>query len=156
MHESPTFEGLTREALEEHQQIHFYLDQVTQTLKRPERDGSSAESMGRLAAQIEGLKERLIEHQQLEEQGGLFQAVVAALPGGRLEVDRLVRQHGRMIEILEMARLHAQGAQAEQVEPLRSDLEQFIHMFRKHELDEERLLTRAIEKEREKERKALD
>jgi hypothetical protein len=156
MNESPTFEGLTDEALEEHQQIHFYLDQVTQTLQRPAHDSASADSMARLAAQIEGLKERLIEHQQLEEQGGLFQAVVAALPASRVEVERLMRQHGRMIEILEMARLHAHGAQAAQVAPLRTDLEQFIQMFRKHELDEESLLARAIDKEREKEGKALD
>ncbi len=31
---SQTFQRLTREALDEHQQIHFFLDQISQTLNR--------------------------------------------------------------------------------------------------------------------------
>lgn len=147
MNGSPTFEGLTQETLEEHRQIHFYLDQISQTLKSLQPGMSDVEPIRRLGAQIEGLKERMIEHQASEEQGGLFQAIIEVLPACRVEIDRLTNQHARMIEILEMARLHAHGLKIAEAEALRVDLEHFLEVFRKHERDEERLLARAIERE---------
>jgi hypothetical protein len=141
---SPTFEGLTREALEEHRQIHFYFDQMAHSLQKL-RDGlADVEPMRRLAAEIQGLKERLQEHQQKEEHGGLFQAILEVLPSRRVEIDRLTSQHGRMIEILELARLHAQRGEVAEAGALRVDLESFLEMFRRHELAEERLLSQAI------------
>ncbi len=94
---SQTFQHLTHDALDEHRQIHFYLDQISQTLAGFKDGLSDAEPMRRLAAQIEGLKERLLEHQQLEERG-LFPAVLDVLPARRVEVDRLTNQHAKMIE----------------------------------------------------------
>jgi hemerythrin len=141
-----TFQRLTRQALEEHRQIHFYLDQVAQTLDRL-RGLADAEPMRRLAAQVEGLRERLVEHHQLEERGGLFQAILDALPARRVEIDRLTNQHAKMIEILEMARLHAQCGGVAEAEALRVDLEKFLEMFREHERQEEQLLRQAIGRE---------
>ena len=94
---SQTFQGLTPETIEEHHQIYFYLDQVAQSLNGL-RDGvSDVEPMRRLAAQLQGLRERLLEHNQIEEKGGLFHAVLEALPSRRVEVDRLLvsRDRGR-------------------------------------------------------------
>jgi hypothetical protein len=147
MNGSPTFEGLTHEALEEHRQIHFYLDQIALALEAFTPELTTTEPMRRLAAQIAGLQERLDEHQQKEEQGGLFRAIVEVLPACRVEIDRLANQHERMTEILEMARLHAQGGRIEEAAALREDLLRFLDMFRKHEEQEERLLARAIEVE---------
>jgi hemerythrin len=141
-----TFQRLTRQALEEHRQIHFYLDQVAQTLERL-RELSDIEPMRRLAAQVGGLKERLVEHHQLEERGGLFQAILEVLPARRLEVDRLTNQHAKMIEILEMARLHAQCGGVAEADALRVDLEKFLDVFREHERHEEQLLRQAISRE---------
>ena len=79
MSESQTFQRITRDTLEQHRQIHFYLDQVAVSL-RGLRDGlNDIEPMRRLAAQIEGLKERLVEHHQAEEQG-IFQAMLEVMP----------------------------------------------------------------------------
>ena len=104
---SQTFERISRATLEEHRQIHFYLDQIGQTLTLFKKGLQDVEPMRRLAAQLEGLKERLVEHHHSEESGGLFQAILEALPSCRVEVDRLTNQHSRIIEILEIARLHA-------------------------------------------------
>jgi hypothetical protein len=144
---SPTFQGLTRETLEEHRQIHFYLDQIAQTLQSLTPDLSDVEPMRRLAAQLEGLKERLIEHHEAEEHGGLFRAILEVLPACRVEIDRLTVQHAKMIEILEIGRLHAQGGEPAEAPALREDLERFLETFRKHEHDEELLLVQAGEKE---------
>ncbi|HKQ61845.1 MAG TPA: hemerythrin domain-containing protein [Candidatus Polarisedimenticolaceae bacterium] len=144
---SQTFERLSREALEEHQQIHFYLDQVAHALHELREGLSDVEPMRRLAAQIVSLRERLEEHHQHEEQGGLFQAILEIFPGSRVEISRLIKQHERMIEILELARIHAQCAQASEADALRVDLSNFLEIFRRHERDEERLLERALEKE---------
>jgi hemerythrin-like domain-containing protein len=141
---SPTFQGLTRQALEEHRQIHFYLDQIRRSLDGLRPDLTDVEPMRRLAAQIQGLEERLVEHQHAEEAGGLFQGLVEILPASRVEIDRLANQHEKMIEILEMARIHAQRADAGEARGLREDLLQFLEMFRRHEEAEERLLARAI------------
>jgi hypothetical protein len=53
-----------------------------------------------------------------------------------------------MIEILEMARIHAQCGEVSEADALRVDLENFLVMFRNHERDEERLLEQAISRER--------
>lgn len=144
---SPTSHELARDALDEHQQIHFFLDQIANTLQGLDATPGDVEPMRRLAAQIEGLKERLKEHHQLEERGGIFRVILDALPEARVEVSRLIRQHERMIEILEMARIHAQCAEASEAANLRVDLEGFMVMFREHEHAEEQLLKEAISRE---------
>lgn len=144
---SQTFQRITRETIEEHRQINFYLDQVLVTLKSLEGGVSDVEPMRRLAAQIEGLKERLLEHHQAEEQGGLFQAILEIMPDCRVEVSRLTNQHEKMVEILEMARIHAQCGELAEAEGLRVDLRDFLEMFRRHERDEEQLLQRAMARE---------
>ena len=112
------------------------------------RDGvSDVEPMRRLAAQLQGLRERLLEHNQIEEQGGLFHAVLESLPSRRVEVDRLRNQHGRMIEILEMARIHAQRGDVTEADGLRVDLETFLEMFRQHEDDEEELYRLVLQRD---------
>ena len=140
---------LAQDALEEHEQIHFFLDQLTQTLKSLKEGISDVEPMRRLAAQIEGMKERLSEHHELEERGGLFQTILDSLPGERVEVSRLVRDHEKMIEILEMARIHARYGELSEADALRIDLTRFMEIFRSHEQAEERLLEKAIRKERD-------
>lgn len=142
-----TFQRLTKEALEEHRHIHFFLDQIDQTLERLSAGITDVEPMRRLAAQLDGLKERLQEHHQNEESGGLFEAILEVLPARRVEIDRLANQHEKMIEILEMARLHAQRGELGDVESLRTDLEKFLEMFREHEHHEEQLLQQAIGKD---------
>lgn len=144
---SQVFQELSRESMEQHREIHFYLDQVSQTLGSLRQGLSDVEPMRRLAAQLEGFKERLIEHHQTEEKGGLFHAVLEALPSRRVEIDRLVHQHHKMIEILEMARLHAQCGEATEADALRVDLEQFLEMFRRHEQDEEELIRLALDRD---------
>ena len=55
---TPTSHRLAHEALDEHQQIHFYLDQIGQTLKSMREGLSDVEPLRRLTAQIEALKEQ--------------------------------------------------------------------------------------------------
>ena len=141
---SQTFQGLNREALDEHRQIHFYLDRLAQSLEKLKEGPADVEPMRLLAAEIQGLKERLQEHQHHEENGGLFQAILDVLPARRVEIDRLTNQHGKMIEILEMARIHAQRGKVDEADGLRADLESFLDMFRRHERAEERLLVQAL------------
>ena len=144
-----TTHRLAREALEEHRQIHFFLDQIAQSLQALKPSISDVEPMRRLSAQLEGFKERLKEHHQLEERRGLFRAILENLPEARIEISRLIRQHERMIEILEMARIHANFGEVSEADALRIDLAQFMEIFRKHEQDEERLIKQAIRKERD-------
>jgi len=144
---SQTFEHITEQIIEEHRQIHFYLDQVKLTLDALRSGVRDTEPMKRLAAQIQGLEERLLEHHEAEEKGGLFQGILEAMPECRVEVSRLVNQHDRIIEILEMARIHAQCGEPSEIESLCADLEGFLEMFRAHEREEEDLLYRAMDRE---------
>ncbi len=144
----PTTLRLAREALDEHRQIHFFLDQVSQTLRGLREGLSDVEPMRRLAAQLDAFKERIKDHHQLEERRGMFRSILEQLPEARIEISRLVRQHEKMIEILEMARIHAQCGETSEADALRVDLESFLVMFRNHERDEERLLEQAISRER--------
>jgi len=142
-----TLEQRTQSTLEEHRQIHFYLDQVELTLNELRGDLSDSEPMRRLAAQIEGLRERLLDHHQTEEEGGLFQAILEIMPERRVEVSRLIREHEKMIEILEMARIFAQCSDPDEADALRIDLREFLEMFRNHERAEDHLLQEAINRE---------
>ncbi len=144
---SGTTERLTQEALEQHRQIHFYLDQIAGTLEQLDGTESGVEPQRRLAAQIDGFMERLKEHHQLEEKRGLFRMILEVLPEARVEISRLVKQHQRIIEILEMARLHAQNGRPEDALGLREDMTAFLEMFRNHERSEELLIRQAIARE---------
>jgi len=141
---SQTFERIGRAALDAHRQIHFYLDRISRSVELLQEGLTDVEPLRRLAAEIEGLKERLAEHIQAEESGGLYQAILDALPACRVEVDRLANQHGRMIEFLEMAQLHAQRGEVADADALRVDFQDFLAMFREHEQAEERLLVEAM------------
>lgn len=148
MSEQQTFQKITQTTIEEHKQIDFYLDQVSVTLDSLLQDGTDVEPMRRLAAQIAGLKERLAEHHQTEEEaGGLFQAIIEIMPDCRVEVSRLTNQHEKIIEILELARIHALQGEPSEAGALREDLKSFLEMFREHECQEEQLFKRALERE---------
>jgi hemerythrin-like domain-containing protein len=147
MSEQQTFQKITEATIEEHRQIDFYLDQISVTLDGLREGDSDVEPMRRLAAQIEGLKERLAEHHQTEEEGGLFQAILELMPDCRVEISRLTNQHERIIEILELARIHALQGEPGEIGALREDLKSFLEMFREHESHEEQLFKRAVERE---------
>jgi hemerythrin-like domain-containing protein len=147
MSEQQTFQKITQATIEEHKQIDFYLDQVSVTLDSLREEDTDVEPMRRLAAQIEGLKERLVEHHQTEEEGGLFQAILDVMPESRVEVSRLANQHEKIIEILELARIHALQGEPSEAAALREDLNSFLEMFRDHECQEEQLFKRALERE---------
>ena len=144
-----TLEQRSQDILEEHRQIHFYLDQMEVTLNGLSDGTSDEEPMRRLAAQIEGLKERLVEHHKTEERGGLFQAFLEIMPERRVEISRLINEHDKMIEVLEMARIHAQCGEAGEADALGVDLNHFLEMFRNHERSEDHLLQEAINRESE-------
>ncbi len=148
MSDSQTFEPLTRDTLEEHRQIHFFLDQVLASLESLATPPTDAEPLRRLAAQLQGLAERMAEHNQAEERvGGWFQAILESLPDKRVEIDRLTNEHQRFVEILEMARLHAQSCEPADASSLRDDLASYLDAFRRHEHAEETLLRLAIERQ---------
>jgi hypothetical protein len=141
---SPAFQHLTVQNLEEHRQVHFYLDRLRQTLA--EIDAGAAEA-GRLSAELGSLIERLTEHFTGEEQGGLYHGVLDLLPGTSGEVRRLSDQHARLLDMLEMARLHAQRCAPAELPSLRQDLAAFLDVLRAHEEAEDELLRRALEVE---------
>ena len=89
MNESGTFERLTERSLEEHRQIHFFLDQLQRALRGIGPERTELEPMRRVAAELEGLIERLREHFEREEEGGLFRALVDADEGTAPDVRRL-------------------------------------------------------------------
>jgi hypothetical protein len=146
---SQTFQRLSEQSLEEHQQIHFYLDQLLRAMKGLDPGSVGEEPLRRLAVQIESLRERIDEHFQAEEHGGLFQAVLDAYPGAHAEVRRLTVQHGRAIEVLEMARIRARRCDPGEVTSLQQEVDRFLKMMRQHEREEEALLRRALQEENE-------
>jgi hypothetical protein len=147
MTEHPTFQRLTRRTVEEHQQIDFFLSQLITTLDALDEDSDEIEPLRRLAAQIDSLRERLEEHFEGEQHDGLFQAILDILPDAHPAIFRLSAQHDRMIEILQMARIHAERGEPCEIAALRVDLKTFLATMRGHERTEEALLERAIEEE---------
>jgi hypothetical protein len=143
----PTFQRLSSRAIEEHQQIDFFLKQLMTSLESLDAESDDVEPLRRLAAQIDSFRERLEEHFQHEEEDGLFRAILDLLPDAGPVVDGLVSQHERMIEVLQMARIHAERGEPCEVADLRADLQKFLDTMRAHEKAEESLLERAVEEE---------
>jgi hypothetical protein len=146
---SQTYQRLSQQSLEEHQQIHFYLDQLTRAMQGLGAGVPDLEPIRRLAAQIESLRERIDEHFHLEENGGLFQAVLDVIPGAEPEVRRLTSQHQRIVQLLEMARIRARGSNLDELTLLRDELDRFLQAMRQHEREEEALLRRALREDDE-------
>jgi hemerythrin-like domain-containing protein len=144
---SETFSSLTRQAIEQHQQIHFFLDQLARSLSGLEPSHADVGTIKRLAAQIEGLRERLQEHFESEEDGGLFRAVVENLPEAHAETQKLAQEHRSVLEMLDTARVRAEHGQVTDANLLRTDLEGFLETLRRHEHREEALFARALERE---------
>jgi len=142
-----TFQRLSRRAVEEHQQIDFFLKQLMSSLHALDADSADVEPLRRLAAQIDGLRERLEEHFEHEEQDGLFQAILDLLPDAEPVIDGLASQHEHMIEVLQMARIHAERGEPCEVSELQDDLQRFLETMRAHEKAEDALLERAVEEE---------
>ena len=147
MTEQRTFQRLTQRSVDEHRQIDFFLNQLLTTLDSLDADADDVEPLRRLAAQIDSLRERLEEHFQSEEHEGLFQAILDLLPDAHPAIHRLSAQHDRMIEILQMARIHAERGEPCEIEALRADLKTFLATMQDHERTEEELIKRAIQEE---------
>jgi hemerythrin-like domain-containing protein len=143
MSEPRTFERLTERSLEEHGQIHFFLEQLRKALGDVVPGQAGVEPMRRVAAELEGLVERLREHFQREEEG-LFHALVDADETRGADVRRLENQHERLMEILEMARIHAGRGEAADAALLKGDVEGFMAVLAAHECAEEALFRRAL------------
>ena len=144
---SPTFQRLSRETLDEHKQIHFFIDQLKSALDALDPNSTDVEPLRRLAAQIESCREHLREHFEREEKGGVYQAILEIMPDADPAIQRFITEHHRMIETLEMAGIHAERGEAIEAGPLKIDLENFLDMMREHEHAEEALLARVIEEE---------
>ena len=139
-----TVPKLTRQSLDEHQQINFYLDQLERSFASLDDPAADVETIRRISARVEGLRERLVEHFASEEGDGLFRALGEALPQVRGAVLELAGQHAHILTLLEMSRIRAQYGNAGDAQALRRDLEAFLRVVREHEAQEEALLVRAL------------
>jgi iron-sulfur cluster repair protein YtfE (RIC family) len=146
---SQTFPKLSQQALDEHRQIHFHLDLLAKAIAVLDPATADAESLMNLAARIESLRERLEEHFQEEENGGLYQGILDQMPQAESDVLRLMAQHERTLQAVETARVLARRREPSEAGLLRSDLERIMEMMREHETEEEALVARALARHRD-------
>lgn len=142
-----TFQSITRQVLEEHEQIHFHLEQLSRALGRLDPTSTDPEPLRGLAARVESLRERLEEHFRREDSDGLFQSMIEILPECEEEVHGFIDEHNRTIDTLAMAHIRAQRVAVHEVALLKDDLEGLILGLREHERKEGALLERAVAKE---------
>jgi hypothetical protein len=140
---SRTSTPLEQESLEKHRQVHFYLERLERSLEELDPDSSDPEQLSRLVAEIEIFKERLEEH-NTEEGERIHQGLADLLPSEVETILRLSEQHHRIIEVLEMAVLHARDCRPSGIADLRDDLRAFLKEIRDHENVEEALLEEAM------------
>lgn len=144
MNGSQTFPKLSAEALEEHRQIHFHVNQLTKALEALASSDVDADVFADVAARIDSLRERLEEHFRGEEDAGLYQGILDALPQTESDVMRLMSQHERLLSDLNGARTLARRRESSDAAFLRSDLERILGTLREHEHEEEALVQRAL------------
>lgn len=141
---SQTFSKLSEQALEEHALVHFHLDQLERALREFDAPAADAEGLRNLAVRIDSFRDRLEEHFATEEDGGLLQGVLDALPQAESDVRRIKNQHARVIEALEGARRAARSGDLGAAAALKDDLMRLVAALREHEREEDALVRRAL------------
>ena len=141
---SQTFPKLGEQSLEEHGVIHFHLDQLDRALQGFDADTATPDTLRTLAVRIDSFKERLDEHFGAEEEGGLLQGILDALPQAESDVRRIKTQHARVHEALDAARRLARGGDPAEAAALKAELARVLTMMREHEKEEDALVRRAL------------
>lgn len=144
MNGSQTFQKLSAESLEEHRQIHFHVEQLAKALLALDPRTADEGSLAEIGARIESLKERLEEHFKGEEDAGLYQGILDALPQAEPDVMRLMAQHERILADLDGAKSIARRRDPAETASLRAELERALGVLRDHEHEEEALVQRAL------------
>ena len=141
---SQIFSKLSEQAIEEHGLIHFHLDQLERALSDLDPASAQTETFRTVAVRIDSCKERLDEHFGTEEEGGLLQGILDALPQTESDVRRIRTQHARLGEALERARAIARRGDPAEASALKENLDRFLVMMREHEREEDELVKRAL------------
>jgi len=141
---SQIFAKLSEQALEEHGLIHFHIDQLERALSDLDPANAQPETLRTVAVRIDSFKERLAEHFGTEEDGGLLQGILDALPQTESDIRRIRAQHVRLGESLEKARVIARRGDPVEAPILKEELDRFLAMVREHEREEEALVKRAL------------
>lgn len=141
---SQIFAKLGEQALEEHDLIHFHIDQLERALAELDPKNAQPETLLTVAVRIDSFKERLAEHFGTEEDGGLLQGIIDALPQTEADVRRIRAQHTRLSETLESARAIARRGDPAEAPALKEELDRFLALVREHEREEEALVKRAL------------
>ena len=141
---SEIFAKLNEQTLEDHGLIHFHLDQLERALADLDPGHPLPETLRTVAVRIDSFKERLDEHFASEEDGGLLQGILDALPQTESDVRRIRTQHARLGEALERARAIARRGNPGEAPALKEELDRFLAAMREHERDEEALVRRAL------------
>ena len=144
MNGPPTFERVTAGSLERHRQIHFFLERLDRAVEALDDTGADAEPLRRLPAMLDSLRERFEEHNQDEEEGGLLQCIVDALPEVEEDVLALSDQHDDLTLAIHELRRRAAEARTADIPTLRADIQELLRRLREHERAEDALVERAI------------
>lgn len=142
-----TQEPLSAATLERHRQIHFFLDRLGEALEGLHTVGRGDdldEALRRLPAMLDSVRERLLEHNRDEIDGGLLQGVLDALPETEDTILQLTEEHDRLLDDLAIARIQAERAAVDDVDDVRETLGALVGRLRAHERREEELLERAL------------
>ncbi len=140
----PTFDRVNAGSLERHRQIHFFLERLERAVEALDDTGTDSEPLQRLPAMLDSLRERLEEHNHDEEEGGLLQAVVDALPEVEEEVLALSEQHDDLLLAVHELRRRSAAAETADVPTLRADIQELLRRLREHERAEDALVERAV------------
>ena len=141
---SQIFAKLSEQAFEEHGLIHFHLDQLERALADLDPGSALPETLRTVAVRIDSFKERLDEHFGTEEDGGILQGILEALPQAESDIRRIRTQHARLGEALERVRAIARRGDPAEAPSLKEELDRFLAMMREHEREEDALLKRAL------------
>ncbi len=141
---SQIFSKLSEQSLEEHGLIHFHLDQLERALSDLDPATAQPETLRTVAVRIDSFKERLDEHFGTEEDGGLLQGILDALPQTESDIRRIRTQHARLGEALERVRAIARRGNPAEAPALKEELDRFLATMREHEREEDALVKRAL------------
>jgi hypothetical protein len=136
----------TLQIVEQHARLRETLQALEATIERPPASLRDASSVRRLAQRLDQLCSLLREHFDYEERSGLFEQILTARPEAGHAASRLRDEHARLSRRAENLREGAERAlELGYGEPLFVEIASLLDAVRRHERDEDALLTETLE-----------
>lgn len=134
---------LARKAEGEHTEIKKILSTLESFTCGRCAEGDELSAARRIAPDLRSLREHLVHHFELEEEGKLFEDIVLRLPWASEKAESVRDEHPRILQVVDALTERFQDVEESALETAREELCDFVRLLQRHESAENELIQQA-------------